>query len=417
MPLRSPGSTEDTATPPRIQRDGAWALHIAHITASLSRNGGGVSPVVRELATYQAECGLLISLMGLKDVHTACDLGSCDTIHPYAGTVLGPSSYGYSLDLRRHLFGLSEVDLAHCHGLWMYPNCLASTYAAKRGIPLIISPHGMLDPWALKNSAWKKRLAGWFFEKRNLRSAVCIHALCESEYESIRACGLKNPVCIIPNGVDLPQDQPKLAPPWADVVDPGRKIMLFLGRIHPKKGLPNLIEAWLKLRRCAAGPISKWALVIAGWSQNGHEEELKKMVAEKGLGRDVIFLGPVFDDAKKACLQNADAFILPSLSEGLPVSVLEAWSNSLPVIMTAECNIPEGFQVGATVQVQPEVESIERGLRSFLSSSAGQQSEIGSKGRKLVVERFGWPHIAQQMLHVYRWVLGHTPKPDCVRLE
>lgn len=193
--------------------------------------------------------------------------------------------------------------------------------------------------------------------------------------------------------------------------------MLFLGRIHRKKGLANLIEAWSSLEPSSAGIRSQWALVLAGWSQNGHEEELKRMVAEKALTRDLIFLGPVFDDKKKACLQNADAFILPSVSEGLPVSVLEAWSYSLPVIMTAECNIPQGFAGGAAVQIRPEVDSIAEGLKSFFSLPTADQRAMGLRGRSLVETRFSWPRIAGEMIDVYKWVLGQGPRPDCVRLD
>lgn len=127
--------------------------------------------------------------------------------------------------------------------------------------------------------------------------------------------------------------------------------------------------------------------------------------------------GPVFDDAKKACFQNADAFVLPSFSEGLPMSILEAWSYLLPVLMTAECNIPEGFQAGAAVEVRPEVGSVADGLRSFLSLSAAERKNMGLRGRSLVEAKFSWPQIAGQMLEVYKWVLGQGPQPDCVRLN
>jgi glycosyltransferase involved in cell wall biosynthesis len=193
--------------------------------------------------------------------------------------------------------------------------------------------------------------------------------------------------------------------------------MLFLGRIHPKKGLPNLIDAWARLKAKSRALADEWALVIAGWSQGGHEEQLKKMVAEKGLGRDVLFLGPVYDKDKEACLRNADAFVLPSFSEGLPMSVLEAWSYGFPVIITAECNLPEGFAAGAAVEIRPQVDSIADGLERLLAMSEADRRQMGCTSRSLVAARFSWPKIAAEMIEVYRWVLGEGPKPDCVRLD
>ena len=270
----------------------------------------------------------------------------------------------------------------------------------------------MLDPWALKNSAWKKKIAGWLYENRNLRSAACIHALCESEYQSIRAYGLKNPVAIIPNGVDLPSPtDTKVTPPWEPRVDGDKKVILFLGRIHPKKGLVNLVKAWSKVKP------KDWILAIAGWDQGGHEIQLKELVAEFGLTEDVIFLGPVFNDLKQACFQNASAFILPSFSEGLPMSVLEAWSYGLPVLMTKFCNIPEGFEANAAIEIQPEPDSIAEGLKNFLNLHESVRKQIGQNGLELVKNKFTWPKIAVEMIDVYKWILGQGEKPDCVRLN
>jgi poly(glycerol-phosphate) alpha-glucosyltransferase len=160
-----------------------------------------------------------------------------------------------------------------------------------------------------------------------------------------------------------------------------------------------------------------WALAVAGWDQGGHEDELKKLVSRRGLGQDVLFLGPAFDDVKRACLQNADAFILPSFSEGLPMSVLEAWSYSVPIVMTGQCNLPEGFAADAAVEVRPEAESIADGLKRLLSMPDAERRQMGSNGCDLVASRFAWPKIAAQMIEVYKWVLGQGPQPDCVRLD
>ncbi len=192
--------------------------------------------------------------------------------------------------------------------------------------------------------------------------------------------------------------------------------MLFLGRIHPKKGLENLVRAWCRLT-AAKGINDEWVLAIAGWSQGGHEEELKALVQELGCQSSTLFLGPLYGAQKQAALSAAAAFILPSFSEGVPMSVLEAWSYGLPVVMTAECNIPQGFQAGAAVEIRPDVVSIKQGLESFLSLSRIEQRSMALNGRRLVETQFAWPQIARQMMDVYEWCLKQGPQPTCVRLD
>ena len=386
------------------------------VTSSLSKAAGGVALAVRGLANTYAS-------LGHGSVICSLDEGlSCEKQKDITATVrlckcAGPSSLGYSPALVAELHS-AQGDLLHVHGLWMYHGHAAHVVARREALPRILSPHGMLDSWALKNSTWKKRIVGWLYENRNLRSTACIHALCESEYQSIRAYGLTNPVCVIPNGVDLPDlSLEQKLPPWNSRIDPNKNVMLFLGRIHPKKGIENLIRACRILKDRKLKEIEQWHLVIAGWSQNGHEEQLKQIAHELNLGTDVSFPGPLYDNAKDAALQSAKAFILPSFSEGLPMAVLEAWSHSLPVIMTRQCNIPEGFKTGAAVEIQTTAESISQGLQYFMSLSVAEQEDMGSKGQQLVRTQFTWPKIATQMIEVYKWVLGQGNKPDCVRLD
>ncbi len=390
-------------------------MGILMVTASISRNGGGVFHSVRSLSRELARA-CRVEVVGLRDGFSAADADAWRPLAPELFERVGPRQWGYSPGLKARI-GRNGTGLVHACGVWMYPTHAAAGACRRKGTPLVISPHGMLDPWALRNAAWKKKLAGWLYENRNLRSAACIHALCESEYESIRAYGLTNPVAILPNGIDLPPDGPKLPPPWTAKIASGRRVVLFLGRIHPKKGLPSLIEGWARLKAQNTTLADGWALVIAGWSQGGHEDELKKVVSERGLGQDVLFLGPAFDDAKRACLQNADAFILPSFSEGLPMSVLEAWSYRLPVVMTGQCNLPEGFAAAAAIEIRPDADAIAAGLERLLSMPDAERRQMGANGRDLVVSKFAWPRIAAQMIDVYKWVVGEGPKPACVRLD
>lgn len=389
---------------------------ITHVAAAISHTSGGVGPAVIAHAERQHEMGQATRIVclgeesdGSAKVRRGIEVARLPRIRSGA--------FGFSIQFISRILCWQPA-IVHAHGLWMYPGIAARIAAAKAQIPLIISPHGMLDPWALKNSAWKKKIAGWLYENRNLRSAACIHALCESEYQSIRAYGLKNPVCIIPNGVDLPgSTETQMAPPWEPQVGTDKHVMLFLGRIHLKKGLENLIRAWGILKNTKLAELKQWHLVIAGWSQGGHEEELKHLVNELNLEADVTFSGPLYDTQKDAALRAAKAFVLPSFSEGLPMAVLEAWSYGLPVLMTKFCNIPDGFEAKAAVEIQPQPDSIAEGLKEFVALSTDQQKQIGQNGLELVEDRFAWPRIAAQMIDVYKWVLGQGDRPDCIRLN
>ena len=399
------------------KRQPSAPMRVATLVSSISRRAGGLFHSVRHLNHAVREWGVDTSVFSLRDRFTDEDRHTWNGVRMTVCDVRGPAGFGFSPDLKREVF-LTSAELLHRHGIWMYPSYVVLQWSKFNRKPVVISPHGMLDSWALKNSAWKKKIAGWLYENRNLRSAACIHALCESEYQSIRAYGLTNPVAIIPNGVDLPDLQAgQNPPPWNSQIGADKNVMLFLGRIHPKKGLENLIRAWGILKGKKLKELEQWHLVIAGWSQGGHEEKLKRLANELNLEADVTFTGPLYDTAKDAALRTAKAFILPSFSEGLPMAVLEAWAYSLPVIMTKECNIPEGFEADAALDIRPEVESIQQGLESFLSLSQTEQESMGRNGLGLVKDTFTWPKIAAQMVDVYKWVLGQSRKPDCVRLD
>jgi glycosyltransferase involved in cell wall biosynthesis len=263
----------------------------------------------------------------------------------------------------------------------------------------------MLDRWALRNSAWKKKLAGYAYENRHLRGAACLHALNESEARSIRSYGLDNPICVIPNGVDLAAEPER----WP--MGRKQKVCLYLGRLHPKKGISALLRAWAKL------PSHEWKLVLAGWGRSAHEREFLDLASSLGLDDSVSFVGPKFGAEKIACFRAASAFILPSLSEGLPMAVLEAWSYGLPVAITPECNLPEGFAAGAALPMQANEGGVAAALTALFAMKEADMREMGARGRRLVQEHFTWQHVTAQLLAVYRWILNGAPQPDCVRLN
>lgn len=389
-------------------------MKVGILTASVSRQGGGVAAAVRSLSSQlkQAECAIhVFSIADRFSVDDRIQWGDMD-MHVVARR--GPDAFRYAPGLSGAL-DRAGLDLVHTHGLWMYPSLAALRWSRRWGRPLVVSPHGMLDPWAVRNSAWKKRLAGMLFEHAHLRRAACLHALCESEYRSLRGYGLANPVAVIPNGVELPElDRARTQPNWAEGLPAGSRILLFLGRIHPKKGLTVLLDAFARFRKESTSVSESWRLVIAGWDQGGYQETLQRQSNALGLSQSVLFVGPQFGDQKAASLTRADAFILPSVSEGLPMAILEAWSYRLPVLMTPQCNLPEGFRAGAGIEMAPQAADIFAALTKLSAMSESERFAMGENGRRLVAERFSWPQVAAQMRGVYAWVLGRGERPDCV---
>lgn len=391
-------------------------MKVGLLASSISRKAGGIYDAMRFLARdLGRDTELAIEIFGLEDAFTQRDLAGWFGLPTKVHRIAGPKFIGFSTELHSSLDG-AFLDLLHSHGLWMYPSKASLRWAKSNHKPHILSPHGMLDTWAVNNHRWKKRIVGWLYENEHLRQAACLHALCDSEYRAIRSYGLTNPVCVIPNGIDLPDRHTGTTPAWQDLLQDNARVLLYLGRIHPKKGLVNLLRAWNMTRQGtdAGGP---WVLVIAGWDQGGHEDELKSLAISLGISNKVCFVGPQFDEGKYASYARADAFVLPSFSEGLPMVVLEAWAHGLPVLMTPHCNLAEGFSAKASLRIEPEVGSLSEGLITLFSMTDQQRIGMGGEGKKLVKDKFSWPHIANEMLSVYHWILDHGIKPDCVRTD
>lgn len=415
-------------------------MKVTHVSASLSRAAGGIFEIEIALARNLHELGVVTDVVGLLDDQWMVDYPRWRPVNAKVCPIVGFKKFGYSPAMKDHLASVS-FDVLHLHTLWMYPSIAVHRSAVDRHKPYVVTPNGMLEPWALRNSALKKKISGWFYENRNLSGAACLHANTEKELGDIRNFGLRNPVCIIPNGVDLP-----------DYIDRGpegkgqKKQLLFLGRIHPKKGLANAIRAWKKIQNDKLGELdqSEWQLVVAGWDQGGHEADLKLLATELGIhwadvrnmdaespnyrvrfsDFQLLFTGPAFGDAKDALLRQASAFILPSFSEGLPMSVLEAWSYWLPVLMTDQCNIPEGFAANAAIRIGTDTEGIVEGLRELFSlpvipngERTSSLSSMGKNGRSLVERQFTWSKVAVEIKQVYEWLLDGNSAPKSLDCE
>jgi poly(glycerol-phosphate) alpha-glucosyltransferase len=389
-------------------------LNIAFLTPSLSRTSGGIFEIERRLAQSLLELpDTQLEVFGAHDHFTEADAPLWLPLRPESFPFRGPQNFRYSTGLRRR-FLECRADVAHLHALWMHTSVILSAWRNRTGRPYVTTINGMLDPWALQNSRAKKRLVAALYERRCLERAACLHVNSAQELDSIRAFGLRNPACIIPNGVDIRPAPEGVAPPWAAHVPAGANVLFYLGRLHPKKNLGALLHAWNAAAPAAAA--QNWHLVIAGWDQLGHGVELQALAARLALPR-VAFIGPQFGDAKAAALHRATATILPSLSEGLPMVVLEAWAASRPVLMTPQCNLLEGFAAGAALQIATGAEEMAAGLERLFTTAPDELQRMGARGLELIRQRYTWPRVAAELRGVYQWLVSGGEVPPCVRMN
>ena len=385
------------------------------LTASTSRSAGGLFFTITSYTKALKAAGCDVCVVGFEDGFSKEDRDAFGDVEVISYSVTRfplLSTLGYSTDLPGILEQVNP-DVIHLQGLWMYHSWAALKYRDRHpAVKVIIEPHGMLDPWAVKNSSWKKWIVGRLFEYENLRRADSFHALCDSERDSIAKYGLSNPVAVIPNGMDVAHVSVS-----AMAQKPDGKVLTYIGRIHPKKGLQNLIEAVAVIRDANPVLLEDWKIKIAGWDQLGHQSYLEELARNFGVADFVQFIGPVFGEEKHRLLSDSDAFILPSYSEGLPMSILEAWSYRLPVLMTDFCNLPEGFEAGAALRIMPDAKDIAKVLSVFLQFDEAATQKIGERGYSLVMGKFTWPCIAQKTIEMYKWILGKGEKPEFVYTE
>lgn len=309
----------------------------------------------------------------------------------------------------------TQIDLIHNHGLWMFPNFYARRVATKHKLPLVISPRGMLESWSLKHSRSKKYLAWLLYEKQNLTKATVFHATSISEMESIRKLGYRQPIALIPNGVNLPQywHQPSkdaltsLFPELAD-----KKWLLFLSRIHPKKGLENLLLTWQNL----ALKFPDWHLIIAGSDLIGYQTKLKELTKKLNLNTRVTFTGMLSGETKASALSNSELFVLPTYSENFGIAIAESLAHGVPVITTINAPWQDLIKYNCGWWIDNNIRDLEMTLIKALTLSKIERKLMGENGKKLVERDYSWYSISEQMSQVYYWILQQRELPACIYL-
>jgi glycosyltransferase involved in cell wall biosynthesis len=302
---------------------------------------------------------------------------------------------------------LATADVIHIHGLWE-EHCVSAARASRAlRIPYVLSAHGMLDQWALGNKRAKKAVYAALIEKTNIQKAACLHALTRAEAEDYRRFGATNPIAIIPNGVRVPEGitSSRFLQEFPHLRD--QRIVLFLGRIHYKKGLDLLVDSWRQVTREIPGA----HLVLAGPDFENTRIKVERQVHELGLSDRVTFTGMLSGPLKWSALAASELFVLPSYSEGFSMSVLEAMAMAKPVLVTRQCNVPEVSTHGAGWTIEPEQAALTNALFEALQCSRERYREMGRNGLTLVKNQFSWDTVGRQMLGVYEWILGGSYPP------
>lgn len=322
--------------------------------------------------------------------------------------------YLYSREFARSLAqDAKEVDVIHVNGIWMHVVVAAANAIRKTLCKIVYCPRGGLSKTALSRGRMLKWLF-WHFlgQKRLMRATAMFHAASMKEHDEIRALGFKQPIAVIPNGIDVPKVQHK---PFAMT---NRKIAFF-GRIHPTKAADHLVEAWGRV----AADFPEWSLEIAG-PDCGAVPQLKAMIDGKKIPR-VSLLGELKGKAKYEFLAQADLYVLPSLTENFGITIAEALVCGTPCIASKGCpweglegpSSPNGYaaapgRAGWWIDIGPD--ALEKQLRESLKVEPEVLEEMGRRGKAWMERDYVWAGIGKKMLAAYEWLVNGGERPEWV---
>lgn len=380
---------------------------VLHTIAGLAAWAGGPSRTVSSLTSHLSVIGVPVALLTLARNGEALVLPSLGNVRmisvPSGGAVEALRLRQVRSEMNRYFEGKAAV-LVHDHGLWLPINhVVASVCARTDSVVRVVSPEGMLEPWSLSFGRGKKKLAWHLYQHRDLQRATAFQATGEAEAANIRNLGFKQPIALIPQGVTFPAASVRKARP-----ETGKKQALFLSRLHPKKGIPDLIEAWRILR--PAG----WHLKIIGGEEVGHRRHVQDLIASAGLRDEIEVCEEVDDTQKWDIYAGSDLFVLPSYSENFGVVIAEALASGVPVITTKATPWKELDEHDCGWWIDTGVPSLTATLKVATSMDVSALRAMGQRGANLMAEKYSWDRVAISMAAFYRWLLGRGPKPDCV---
>lgn len=386
-------------------------MRIAHVIGTLDPAWGGPPVVVSRLAAAQAALGQQVTILSydaplaqerIQQAYSSVPQFQqvCQHVLPAPSRLERIVASGARREIGRLTAG---YDLMHLHGVWD-PILKAAAAAARRaGVAYVIAPHGMLDPWSMQQRRLKKRIALALGYRRMLEGAAFLHVLNADERRLVEQMCLPCPLEVIPNGIFLEEIEP-LPPSGSFYVSHpelnGKPYVLFLSRLHHKKGLDYLADAFAMV----AEDWPEIHLVVAG-PDGGAVHDFQQRIERSGIARRVHLTGAIYGAAKLAALVDASCFCLPSRQEGFSVAITEALGCGVPVVISEACHFPEVAEVGAGAVVALEAGRIAQAITEILSDPE-KRRRMGQAGRNLVRSRFTWPGIAAQSLEAYKKALA-----------
>ena len=373
-------------------------MKILSFVSSLDLSSGGPSRSVPMLVKGLAELGVDITLMTVRSENM--------NIHALDGTTAKLKVFSPSLskkEIAKYLAG-ERFDLIQIQSMWDMPYHKVMVEARKLGIPYIVTPRGMLEPWSLSQKKWKKKLAWWLYQRNDVQKSVCVFTTAKMEADHVSNLGITTCKAVIPNGIETDSY------PCKTSIDVVKKQVLFLSRVHVKKGIEILFDAWKRIH----SEFAEWQLLVVGNGEAEYIQSLENRVACLGLKDSIKILPPVFGNDKIQLYQESALFCLPSYSENFGMAIAEAMSCGTPVITTTNCpwEILNETKTGWCIDLS--VDNLEHALRDALAMNPTELYDMGQKASKLIYENFDYRNVTRKTLKLYEWLLNGGEKPEFV---
>lgn len=299
-------------------------------------------------------------------------------------------------------------DIIQLHNLWSWLYHMVCVYARKNGIPYIISPRGTLEPWSIRHKALKKKIAMLLYQRKDLTKAVCIHATAEKEAYNIRLLGIKTPIAVIPNGIDLINYNLRNLTQKTK----SKYKMLYVSRMHPKKGVDILINAYNKLSPAIK---SNWSLdIVYSDDDNVYLKKIQTLIKQHNLSDNISLVGAIFGNDLIAKYRDSDLFILPTYSENFGMVVGEALACGIPVITTTGAPWQGLVANRCGWWIDLSVENLTNAMISATSLSHKERIEMGLRGRKMIENEYSLKSIAMKFDILYKWLNNGGDRPEFI---
>lgn len=394
-----------------------------HVITGLWKDTGGPSEVIPAICTAMVDAGVEVSVATLAgDTAPTVEDAAARGVRVLTFAPTFRHTVWYSRQLHRHIRRLAaDHHVVHIHGIWQFPDWAAAAAARDAGVPYVISPHGSLQPARLRKSRLKKRVSAVVCDRSMLHQADCLHATAPDEAAAFRQFGYRGPIAVVANGItqagrrsreeaalmaaafrrDYPQTQ-------------GRRLLLFLSRIEPIKGVTTLAQAWADCAR----QFPDWHLVLVGPDERSHLQEVLRVLHDGNAVDRTTITGPLHGERKTAAFFASELFVLPTISENFGLVIGEALSHGLPVITTTGAPWPGIGEHACGWWIPPTREALVDTLREALAAPASTLAAMGGRGAAWIARDFTWQAEADSLRQTYEWLLGERPvRPEFVACD